>query len=83
MQSDRILEKIIPIVSETLRVDRDVITRDTRLQDMKVQSLDMVTISMEIEDEFGRQMFTDYDHSFTTVGDIVDFVSKQIESNGE
>lgn len=47
-------EKIIGYVSEQFGVDKDSLSRDTSfVDDLNADSLDVVELSMTIEDEFG------------------------------
>ncbi len=67
-------DKIRAIISEQLDIDESEITPDTTLEDLGVDSLDLVDIVMDIEDEFELEVPDDALERFTTVGDVVAFV---------
>ena len=48
-----ILERFADIVASSLRVGRERVTADAYLSDLGAESLDLLEITMEVEDEFG------------------------------
>ena len=69
-------EKIIGYVSEQFGVDKDSLSRDTSfVDDLNADSLDVVELSMTIEDEFGIGEISEEDlKNIKTLGDLVDYV---------
>lgn len=69
-------EKIIEYVSEQFGVDKDSLSRDTSfVDDLNADSLDVVELSMTIEDEFGIGEISEEDlKNIKTIGDLVDYV---------
>lgn len=69
-------EKIIGYVSEQFGVDKDILSRDTSfVDDLNADSLDVVELSMTIEDEFGIGEISEEDlKNIKTIGDLVDYV---------
>lgn len=69
-------EKIIGYVSELFGVDKDSLSRDTSfVDDLNADSLDVVELSMTIEDEFGIGEISEEDlKNIKTIGDLVDYV---------
>ena len=69
-------EKIIGYVSEQFGVDKDSLSRDTSfVDDLNADSLDVVELSMTIEDEFGIDEISEEDlKNIKTIGDLVDYV---------
>jgi acyl carrier protein len=51
-----VLERFAAIVASSLRIDRARVTPDAYLSDLGAESLDLLEISMAIEDDFGVQM---------------------------
>lgn len=49
---DEILERLARIVAESLRVDAARVTREANLQDLGAESLDLLEITMQVEDDF-------------------------------
>ena len=69
-------EKILGYVSEQFGVDKDSLSRDTSfVDDLNADSLDVVELSMTIEDEFGIGEISEEDlKNIKTIGDLVDYV---------
>lgn len=71
-------EKIKEIIVENIGCEESEVTLEANLiEDLKVDSLDIVELSMALEDEFG---VTIEDSDFTelkTVKDIVDYLEKK------
>ena len=69
-------EIIIGYVSEQFGVDKDSLSRDTNfVDDLNADSLDVVELSMTIEDEFGIGEISEEDlKNIKTIGDLVDYV---------
>lgn len=71
-------EKVIGIVSKQLGVPQgDVVRSASFVDDLKADSLDVVELVMEFEDEFGIQIpDEDYD-KIKTVGDAIDYIEEK------
>lgn len=67
-------EKIRAIICNLLEVDEAEVTLDTHLEDLGVDSLDMIDMAMDIEDEFEIEVTDEVLEKFETVRDIVNFV---------
>lgn len=75
-------EKVMDIVSEQLSVPREEVTRDSSfVDDLKADSLDIVELVMELEDEFDVSIPEDEVESINTVGAAIDFITKATASN--
>lgn len=77
-------EKIIGYVSEQFGVDKDSLSRDTSfVDDLNADSLDVVELSMTIEDEFGIGEISEEDlKNIKTIGDLVDYVEHARATDG-
>ena len=74
------LEKIKEIVAGVLHVDENSITPDTKfVDDLGADSLDLTSIVMEIEEQFGIEIPDDAAEKIKTVRDAVDYIEKQIQ----
>ena len=74
-----IFEEVCGIIRGSLNLDEDVVlTEETQTEDINADSLDMVEIIMEIEDEYGIEIPDEELDKFGNIGDIVSFVSSQI-----
>ena len=73
-----IFEKIKKLIADQFAIDEDKITLDTSLlDDLDADSLDLVELSMAIEEEFGLGEMAEEDiKGIRTVGDMVDFVAE-------
>ncbi len=72
-----VFEKISEIIAEKLEIDKSLITRDSSLIDMKIDSLCMVEIMLSIEEEFNITI--DDTDNLDSVADIVAYVENKIK----
>ncbi len=71
------LEKVTEIVSEQLGVDSSDVLPDSRfVEDLKADSLDVVELVMEFEDEFSITIPDDDYEKILTVGDAVNYIDE-------
>ena len=71
-------EKVIGIGSEQLGVPQEEISRTSHfVDDLKADSLDVVELVMEFEDEFGITIPDDDYEKIQTVGDAVDYIEEK------
>lgn len=69
-----VFDKVRDIICEQLEVNEDDVTMDSTMDDLEADSLDLVDIIMTLEDEFHIEISDEALESFTTVGDIVNFI---------
>jgi len=68
-------EKIREIISKQLDVDINTITMESRLiEDLKADSLDVVELIMDLEQEFDIEIPDEELPKAQTVGDIVNYI---------
>lgn len=78
MNEQQVFDKIRTIIVDQLGVDEDKITRDTTFQDdLGADSLEIVELVMEMEDQFGHEIPDEDAENLTTVGKAVDYVMSQ------
>ena len=71
-------EKVISIVSEQLGGPKEEITRESSfIDDLKADSLDVVELVMELEDEFGVSIPDEDYEKIRTVGDAIDYIEEK------
>ena len=76
-----IFNKLKALIAEQLGVDEDTITLEaTFVDDLGVDSLDLVELSMAREDEFGIEEMAEEDlANIKTVGDLVEYLGKHLD----
>ena len=72
--------KVVKIVAEKLSIDEKSVTVASRFQeDLGADSLDVVELLMEIEEEFGVSISDEDSEKLVTVGDAVRFISNKLD----
>ena len=75
-----IFEKIAALLAEQFSVDADSITMDTTFEDLGADSLDIVELTMALEEEFGLESMEEDDLSgIATVGDLVNYLKSKLD----
>ena len=75
-----IFEKLAALLSEQFGVDVDSITMDTSFEDLGADSLDIVEMTMAVEEEFGLEDMDEEDLSgISTVADLVRYPKSKLE----
>lgn len=79
MDKDDILGKVRGILVEQLGVDEEAVTLEASFQeDLDADSLDLVQLIMELEDQFGITISDEEAETIATVGDAVDFIAVRV-----
>jgi acyl carrier protein len=69
------LERVRGILVEQLGVDEEQVTEEASFQgDLDADSLDLVELIMELEDQFGLKISDEDAQKIATVGEAVDYV---------
>ena len=76
-----IFEKLAALIAEQFNVDADTITMETSFtDDLNADSVDIVDLSMALEEEFGiEEVGEEEASSISTVGDLVRFLQNKID----
>ncbi len=73
-----ILDKIKDIMETELGKDRNDVTLESDIiKDLGLDSLDIVTLIMSVEDEYGFTADDDEIAALKTVGDVVNYIEKR------
>ena len=76
MTREEALERVRGILVEQLGVDDGQVTEDASFQgDLDADSLDLVELIMELEDQFGLKISDEDAQKIETVGQAVDYVT--------
>jgi len=76
MNRDEALDRVRAILVEQLGVDEDQVTESASFQgDLDADSLDLVELIMELEDQFGVKISDEDAQKIETVGQAVDYVT--------
>ncbi len=71
-------EKVIGIVSEQLEIPKeDITTESSFVDDLKADSLDVVELVMELEDEFEVTIPDDDYEKIQTVGSAISYIEER------
>ena len=75
-------EKLCEIIAEQFDVDVDTITADTAFEaDLQADSVDLVDLSMALEDEFGMEEMEEDDiAAIVTVGDLYKYMQEHLDT---
>lgn len=71
-------EKVIKLVSEATKMDAANISLSTSfVDDLNLDSLDMVELMMKMEDEFGVEIPEDETENLKSIGDVVTYLKNK------
>ncbi|AWI12122.1 acyl carrier protein [Caldibacillus thermoamylovorans] len=74
-----VLERVTKIIVDRLGVEESKVTPEaTFKEDLGADSLDVVELVMELEDEFGLQFSDEDSEKIVTVGDAVSYIESKL-----
>ena len=75
-----IYKRLVNLLAEQFGLEPDEINEDTDLEELGADSVDLVELSMNLEEEFGIEEMGEEDiTSIHTVGDLVNYLRNQLD----
>ena len=75
-----IFDTVVKLLCEQFGIDKKDITEETSLEDLGADSVDIVELSMAMEEEFGIDEMSEDDLAgIHTVGDLVNYITNARE----
>jgi acyl carrier protein len=74
---------VLALVAKKVRIERPDLSRDDRLEDLGIESIDAVELIFELEEKFDIQIPYNANNpqmNFSTVGDVVDAIKNLVEA---
>lgn len=87
---NEVYDKVVGLIAEKAKVDPATLNRDTQIQDINIDSLDVVEIFFDVEEAFdisipynvNEEKLSD-NANFRTIGNVVDTVSKIVDEKAK
>ncbi len=75
-----IYKRLVNLLAEQFGLEPEEISEDTDLEELGADSVDLVELSMNLEEEFGIEEMGEEDiASIHTVGDLVNYLRTQLD----
>lgn len=74
-----IYEKVRKIIAERLNLNEDEVTLDATFEDLGADSLDIMDLVMELEQEFDIEIPDEDTEKIRTVGDTVNYIQSRLQ----
>jgi acyl carrier protein len=65
-------DELFDVIAKEALVDRERLTRDAKMDDLGIASLDVISILFEVEEKFGIHVEDDELTDCVTLGDLID-----------
>jgi acyl carrier protein len=76
-------QDVMAIIAKKIRVEKPVLSRDDRLEDLGIESIDAVEMIFDLEEKFDIQIPYNANSSkteFSTVGDVVQAIQTLVKA---
>ncbi|MBP7936938.1 MAG: acyl carrier protein [Phycisphaerae bacterium] len=81
MTAEEIEDKVFSIVSQQMVINKAEITRETSfINDLNADSLDIVELVMELEDNFDMSIPDEEAEKIKTVGQAIDYIAAHLNN---
>ncbi|MCC8123285.1 MAG: acyl carrier protein [Oscillospiraceae bacterium] len=78
-----VFEKLLTLLAEQFSVEQESISMDTTFEELGADSLDIVELTMALEEEFGVEEMSEEDLAkIATVGDLVNYLNAKLDDDG-
>lgn len=82
VDSQNITERVMKVVSEQLGIDQDKLTLETSfINDLGSDSLDLVELVMELEEEFQITIPEEATDDVQTIGDVIRHIENELNKD--
>ena len=71
---------LLDIIAKEALVDRVKLVRDAKLEDLGIQSIDVISVLFEIEEKYGITLEPEDFPKVTTLGEMSDFLLSRINA---
>ena len=78
MSRVEILQKMQLVIQEQMRKEDIVLTEDTKLDDLGVDSIELMEFIINLEDEFALEISDDTIDHMVKVADLLDYLSEKL-----
>lgn len=79
MANTDVLDRITKVIVDRLGVDESEVKPEARFkEDLGADSLDVVELVMQLEDEFETEISDEEAEKIQTIGDAVEFIQKRL-----
>ena len=72
--------ELLDLFSKESRIDRGALTRDATLQDLNIDSMDVLSVLFEIEDRYGAIVEVGDLPQAATLGELSDYLLSRINA---
>ena len=70
-------QKIVAIIADELKVDKNIIKQDATFESLGADSLDMVQIVMRLEEQFGLEINDADAEKMTNLNDVINYIHER------
>ena len=77
MKLEEVQERVFEVIAKSLDIDKEKVCVDANFRDdLKADSLDVMELVLDFEEEFGIEIPDDQAEKLNAVGDVITFLSE-------